>query len=55
MASVNLKQVLCPRILLASSFPGSDPIQHQLVVVREAEEYLALPERIKSFYGADPL
>jgi nucleotide-binding universal stress UspA family protein len=44
LAKVHDSEVTLLRVALAGSFPGSDPIQHQLSVVREAEEYLAKVE-----------
>jgi nucleotide-binding universal stress UspA family protein len=44
LAKLHDAEVTLLRVALAGSFPGSDPIQHQLSVVREAEEYLAKVE-----------
>ena len=44
LAKIHDAEVTLLRVALAGSFPGSDPIQHQLSVVREAEEYLAKVE-----------
>ena len=44
LAKTHDGEVTLLRVALASSFPGSDPVQHQLNVIREAEEYLAKAE-----------
>jgi nucleotide-binding universal stress UspA family protein len=44
LAKTHDAEVTLLRVALAGSFPGSDPVQHQLNVVREAEEYLAKAE-----------
>ena len=44
LAKTHDPEVTLLRVALAGSFPGSDPVQHQLNVVREAEEYLAKAE-----------
>jgi len=44
LAKTHDGEVTLLRVALAGSFPGSDPVQHQLNVVREAEEYLAKAE-----------
>lgn len=41
LAKIHDAQVTLLRVALAHTFPGMDPIQHQVKVVREAEEYLA--------------
>jgi nucleotide-binding universal stress UspA family protein len=44
LAKIHDAEVTLLRVALAGSFPGADPVQHQLTVVREAEEYLAKVE-----------
>ena len=44
LAKIHDGEVTLLRVALAGSFPGTDPVQHQLNVVREAEEYLAKVE-----------
>lgn len=44
LAKTHDAEVTLLRVAIASSFPGTDPVQHQLSVVREAEEYLAKVE-----------
>jgi nucleotide-binding universal stress UspA family protein len=44
LAKTHDGEVTLLRVALASSFPGSDPVQHQLNVIRESEEYLAKAE-----------
>lgn len=41
LAKIHQAEVTLLRVALAHTFPGMDPIQHQVNVVREAEEYLA--------------
>ncbi len=41
LAKIHNAEVTLLRIALAHTFPGTDPVQHQVNVVREAEEYLA--------------
>jgi len=41
LAKVHQGEVTLLRVALAHTFPGVDPTQHQINVVREAEEYLA--------------
>ncbi len=41
LAKIHNAQVTLIRVALAHSFPGVDAVQHQVNVVREAEEYLA--------------
>jgi nucleotide-binding universal stress UspA family protein len=44
LAKIHNAEVTLLRIALAHTFPGTDPVQHQVNVVREAEEYLAKTE-----------
>jgi len=44
LAKIHDAEVTLLRVAIAGSFPGTDPVQHQLSVVREAEEYLAKVE-----------
>lgn len=44
LAKIHDGEVTLLRVALAHMFPGADPIQHQVNVVREAEEYLAKVE-----------
>ena len=44
LAKIHEAEVTLLRVALAHTFPGMDPIQHQVNVVREAEEYLAKVE-----------
>jgi len=44
LAKIHDAEVTLLRVALAHTFPGMDPIQHQVNVVREAEEYLARVE-----------
>ncbi len=44
LAKIHDAEVTLLRVALAHTFPGMDPIQHQVNVVREAEEYLAKVE-----------
>ncbi|MBI5968813.1 MAG: universal stress protein [Deltaproteobacteria bacterium] len=44
LAKVHQGEVTLLRVALAHTFPGVDPTQHQINVVREAEEYLAKVE-----------
>jgi nucleotide-binding universal stress UspA family protein len=44
LAKIHDAEVTLLRVALAHTFPGMDPIQHQVSVVREAEEYLARVE-----------
>ena len=44
LAKIHDAEVTLLRVALSSSFPGTNPVQHQLNVVREAEEYLAKVE-----------
>ena len=63
LAKVHDGELTLIRVALAHTFPGMDPVQHQVNVVREAEEYLAKVEnnlrsvgvRVKSVvrYGND--
>lgn len=49
LAKILGAEVTLLRVALAYTFPGMDPIQHQVNVVREAEEYLAkVEENLKS-------
>jgi len=41
LAKIHDGEVTLLRVALAHVFPGADPVQHQVDVVREAEEYLA--------------
>jgi|YelNatPaOPRAMG01_1025707.scaffolds.fasta_scaffold22933_3 nucleotide-binding universal stress UspA family protein len=41
LAKIHDAEVTLLRVALAHTLPGMDPIQHQVNVVREAEEYLA--------------
>jgi nucleotide-binding universal stress UspA family protein len=41
LAKIHEGEVTLLRVALAHIFPGQDPVQHQVNVVREAEEYLA--------------
>jgi nucleotide-binding universal stress UspA family protein len=44
LAKIHDAEVTLIRVALAHTFPGMDPVQHQVNVVREAEEYLAKVE-----------
>jgi nucleotide-binding universal stress UspA family protein len=44
LAKTHDGEVTLLRVALAHTFPGVDPVQHQVNVVREAEEYLAKVE-----------
>ena len=44
LAKIHEGEVTLLRVALAHTFPGVDPVQHQVNVVREAEEYLAKVE-----------
>jgi nucleotide-binding universal stress UspA family protein len=44
LAKIHNGEVTLLRVALAHSFPGADPTQHQVNVVREAEDYLAKVE-----------
>ncbi len=44
LAKIHGAEVTLLRVALAHTFPGMDPVQHQLNAVREAEEYLAKAE-----------
>ena len=44
LAKIHDGEVTLIRVALAYTFPGADPVQHQVNVVREAEEYLAKVE-----------
>ena len=44
LAKIHDGEVTLIRVALAHTFPGADPVQHQVNVVREAEEYLAKVE-----------
>jgi len=44
LAKIHDGEVTLLRVALAHTFPGTDPVQHQVNVVREAEEYLAKVE-----------
>ena len=44
LAKIHDGEVTLIRVALAHTFPGVDPVQHQVNVVREAEEYLARVE-----------
>jgi len=44
LAKIHDAEVTLLRVALAHTFPGMDPVQHQVNVVREAEEYLAQVE-----------
>lgn len=44
LAKIHDAEVTLLRVALAHTFPGMDPVQHQVNVVREAEEYLAKVE-----------
>jgi len=44
LAKIHNAEVTLLRVALAHTFPGIDPVQHQVNVVREAEEYLAKVE-----------
>lgn len=44
LAKIHDGEVTLLRVALAHTFPGMDPVQHQVNVVREAEEYLAKME-----------
>lgn len=49
LAKIHGAEVTLLRVALAHTFPGTDPVQHQLNVVREAEEYLGkVEENLKS-------
>jgi nucleotide-binding universal stress UspA family protein len=41
LAQIHKGEIILLRVALAHTFPGQDPIDHQVKVVREAEEYLA--------------
>ncbi len=45
LAKIHDGEVTLLRVALAHTFPGQDPVQHQMNVVREAEEYL---EKVES-------
>jgi nucleotide-binding universal stress UspA family protein len=48
LAKIHDADLTLIRVALAHVFPGADPIQHQVNVVREAEEYLAkIEENLK--------
>ncbi|MBI4495842.1 MAG: universal stress protein [Deltaproteobacteria bacterium] len=44
LAKIHDGEVALLRVALAHTFPGSDPVEQQVQVVREAEEYLAKVE-----------
>ena len=44
LAKIHDGEVTLLRVALAHVFPGMDPVQHEVKVVREAEEYLAKVE-----------
>ena len=44
LAKIHDGEVTLLRVALAHMFPGTDPVEHQVKVVREAEEYLAKVE-----------
>jgi nucleotide-binding universal stress UspA family protein len=44
LAKTHDGEVTLLRVAMAHTFPGVDPVQHQVNVVREAEEYLAKVE-----------
>jgi nucleotide-binding universal stress UspA family protein len=44
LAKIHGGEVTLLRVALAHTFPGQDPVQHQLNAVKEAEEYLAKAE-----------
>jgi nucleotide-binding universal stress UspA family protein len=44
LAKIHNGEVTLLRVALAHTFPGADPTQHQVNVVREAEDYLAKVE-----------
>jgi nucleotide-binding universal stress UspA family protein len=44
LAKIHDAEVTLLRVALTGSFPGLDPVQHQLTAVREAEAYLAKVE-----------
>jgi nucleotide-binding universal stress UspA family protein len=44
LAKIHDGEVTLLRVALAHTFPGMDPTEHQVHVVREAEEYLAKVE-----------
>ena len=44
LAKIHNAEVTLLRVAVAHTFPGMDPVQHQVTVVREAEEYLAKVE-----------
>ena len=44
LAKIHGAEVTLLRVAVAHTFPGMDPVQHQVTVVREAEEYLAKAE-----------
>lgn len=49
LAKIHGAEVTLLRVAVAHTFPGMDPVQHQMTVVREAEEYLAkVEENLKS-------
>ncbi len=49
LAKIHDAEVTLLRVAVAHTFPGMDPSQHQVAVVREAEEYLAqVEENLKS-------
>jgi nucleotide-binding universal stress UspA family protein len=44
LAKIHNGEVTLLRVALVHTFPGADPTQHQVNVVREAEDYLAKVE-----------
>jgi nucleotide-binding universal stress UspA family protein len=49
LAKIHGAEVTLLRVAVAHTFPGMDPVQHQVTVVREAEEYLAkIEENLRS-------
>lgn len=44
LAKIHNSEVTLIRVALAHTFPGTDAVEHQVHVVREAEEYLAKVE-----------
>jgi nucleotide-binding universal stress UspA family protein len=44
LAKIHGGEVTLLRVALAHTFPGADPTEHQVHVVREAEQYLAKVE-----------
>ena len=44
LAKIHDGEVTLLRVALAHMIPGTDPVEHQVKVVREAEEYLAKVE-----------